>query len=98
MGIIHRSTTSIKDYDDIWKYIATQGGFTAADGLLESLEATALMLSNHPRAGTERPELGSRLRSFPVGNYIIFYRPKRDGIELTRVLHGSRNLLRIFKR
>jgi toxin ParE1/3/4 len=98
MGIIHRPTTSIKDYDDIWKYIAMQGGITAADGLLESLEATALMLSTHSRAGTERPELGKRLRSFPVGNYIIFYRPKRDGIELARVLHGSRNLLRIFKR
>jgi toxin ParE1/3/4 len=32
------------------------------------------------------------VRSFPVGNYVVFYRVVTDGIELVRVLHGMRRL------
>ncbi|WP_008538835.1 type II toxin-antitoxin system RelE/ParE family toxin [Bradyrhizobium sp. CCGE-LA001] len=28
------------------------------------------------------------LRSFPVGNYVIFYIPLPDGVEIVRVMHG----------
>jgi toxin ParE1/3/4 len=34
------------------------------------------------------------LRSFPVGEYLIFYRPLSDGIELARIMHGARNIRR----
>jgi toxin ParE1/3/4 len=27
-----------------------------------------------------------------VGNYLIFYRPISDGIEIVRVLHGARDI------
>ena len=50
-----------------------------------------------PGLGPERPELGKGLRSFPVGNYLIVYRPANDGIHLIRVVHGSRNLRRLFR-
>jgi toxin ParE1/3/4 len=36
------------------------------------------------------------LRSFPVGNYVVFYRIVPEGIELVRVLHGARDLRRLF--
>jgi plasmid stabilization system protein ParE len=29
---------------------------------------------------------------FPVGNYLIFFRPIQDGIEVIGVLHGKRNI------
>ncbi|MBF0110069.1 MAG: type II toxin-antitoxin system RelE/ParE family toxin [Magnetococcales bacterium] len=29
---------------------------------------------------------------FPVGNYLIFYRPANHGVEIIRVLHASRNV------
>jgi toxin ParE1/3/4 len=32
------------------------------------------------------------LRSFPVGNYVIFYREVSEGIEIIRVLHGARDI------
>ena len=50
------------------------------------------MLLANPRAGRRRPELGGELRSFPVGNYIVFYAPTRDGIEVLRVLEGHQNI------
>jgi len=46
------------------------------------------MLSEQPKAGRERPELAPGLRSFPVGNYLLFYLPLPAGIDLVRVLSG----------
>jgi toxin ParE1/3/4 len=37
---------------------------------------------------------GSRtsLRPFPVGNYIVFYLPLPDGINVVRILNGYRDI------
>jgi toxin ParE1/3/4 len=32
------------------------------------------------------------LRSFPAKGYVIFYQPTDDGVEISRVLHGSRDI------
>src|SRR5215213_7820580 len=64
----------------------------AADELVRRFDASLELLSNHPRAGPQRPELGLRLRSYPVGDYLIFYRPARGGVHVIRVIHGARNL------
>jgi len=50
------------------------------------------MLLQNPLAGRERPELRSDLRSFPVGNYIIFYRALPDGVEIVRVMSGRQDV------
>lgn len=47
--------------------------------------------------GRKRDELVPNLRSFPVGNYLIFYRPINQGIEVLRVLHGARDIPSIFE-
>ena len=39
-----------------------------------------------------RDDLSPGLRSIPHGNYLIFYRLMNNGIEIVRVLHGSRDL------
>ena len=50
------------------------------------------MLSEHRHAGRARPELGEEVRSFPIGNYVVFYKPLAAGIELVRVLSGYRDI------
>ena len=43
--------------------------------------------------GEVRPGFGvPGCRSFSVGNYVIFFRPIDDGIEIARVIHGSRDM------
>lgn len=32
-----------------------------------------------------------------IGNYVIFYRPIANGIDVIRVLHGSRDIESIFE-
>ncbi len=46
--------------------------------------------------GIARPELAAGLRCYSVGNYVIYYRPAKDGIEVARVLHGARDVDRLF--
>jgi toxin ParE1/3/4 len=36
--------------------------------------------------------LALKLRSFPVGNYVVFYVPVSDGIEVVRVMNGRQDI------
>jgi toxin ParE1/3/4 len=75
----------------IWDFIA-HDNIRAADALLVRIEAAFDMLAANPLAGRARDDLAPKIRSFPVGNYIIFYLPLSDGIEVVRVLHGRQDI------
>jgi toxin ParE1/3/4 len=91
MPVVHRSALSEQDYRDIWRYIAADKP-DAADRLLLRIDSKLELYAENPGMGTPRDNLALGLRSFPVGNYLVFYRIVSDGIELVRVLHGSRDL------
>jgi toxin ParE1/3/4 len=79
------------DLTSIWDYIAVDN-VKAADALLDRIEELFEMLAQTPLAGRARNELAMKLRSFPVGNYVIFYIPLPDGIEVVRVMHGRQDI------
>ena len=91
MARILRTRESRCDYDEIWSYIAVRD-LAAADRLVIHFDATLNIISTSPGVGRKVEELAPNLRSFPVGNYLIFYRPMADGIELIRILHGARDI------
>jgi toxin ParE1/3/4 len=62
------------------------------DELLERCQ----LLADNPLIGRARPELRPGLRSFPHGDYLIFYRPAADGVTIVRVLHGARDARRLL--
>jgi toxin ParE1/3/4 len=68
----------------------------ATNRFLDRLEETCKLLALHPMIGRPRDDLAEHLRSFPVGNYLIFYTPTPDGIAITRVIYGGRDLPGIF--
>jgi toxin ParE1/3/4 len=73
----------------------------AARRVHAAIGETLQFLAEYPGAGQERSELAHRLRSLPVRryrNYLVFYRPTNEGIEVIRVLHGARDLRRIFRK
>ena len=84
------------DLDDIWFYIA-QDDVSAADKFIHAIVSRFPKLAAMPQLGRRREELSPRLRSFPVGRYVIFYRPLEKGIEIARVLHGSRDFPPLFE-
>jgi toxin ParE1/3/4 len=76
---------------DIWQYIADATKQRRQHCCDASTARFRCWLIN-PQAGRERPELAPNLRSFPVGNYVIFYMPGSHGIEVVRVLNARQDI------
>lgn len=91
MSKVERSRASVADYEEIWRYIARDNP-SAADRLITAFERHLSTLAAMPAIGREEALLATGLRSFPVGNYLIFYRAAAEGIALVRVLHGARDI------
>lgn len=79
------------DLIEIWTYIADDSE-TAADRLLRRIDSILDMLAETPLAGRARPELRPEIRSFPIGNYVIFYVARPDAIDVVRVLSRYRDI------
>jgi len=75
----------------IWRYIARDSP-AFADTMLARFTEKLERLADNPLLGSARPELRSGLRSFAVGNYILFYAAEEDGIMLYRILHAARDV------
>jgi toxin ParE1/3/4 len=79
------------DMDEIWDYIALDNS-AAADRMIALFEQKFLLLSSQPLIGESRDILQTGLRSFTVGNYIIFYRPMKNSMEVARAIHAARDI------
>ena len=95
MSTVLRTTRARIDLRELWLHIA-KDKTSAADRFLQTIDEKCRMLAKHPEMGQWRPELAPNLRSFPVGNYIIFYRPIDGGIEVVRLISGSRDIDALF--
>jgi toxin ParE1/3/4 len=84
---IVRRPRARQDLIEVWQYIADDNE-AAANRTLDRIELALANLAENPMIGRARPELVPDLRSFPVGNYVLFYRPMPDGIDLIRVRSG----------
>jgi toxin ParE1/3/4 len=83
------------DLEGIADYIARDKP-TAAREWLAKVRATCQILAENPQVGEVREGFGvCGCRSFSVGNYVVFFRPVDDGIEVSRVIHGSRDMRNI---
>lgn len=79
------------DLDEIWSYVA-RDSLAAANRLIALFHEKFLLLASQPLMGESREELAPDLRGFSVGNYVVLYRPARDGIEIARVIHAARDI------
>jgi toxin ParE1/3/4 len=87
---------AVTDLEDIWWYIA-QNNLQDADKLLDRIQEKLMNLAEFPQMGMGQDGLKPGLRSFTVGNYLVFYFPLVDGIDVVRVLHVARDLDAIFQ-
>ena len=100
MSRILRTPQTKQDLLDIGEYIAEHNPQSAFD-FLDELEAKFQRLAANPKIGRIcadlAPDLPSDLRQFPIGNYVIFYRPINEDVVIYRVLHGRRDLPQVFR-
>jgi toxin ParE1/3/4 len=86
-----------RDLEEIADYLADRNP-AAAVRLLENLFDKFLLLSQNPFLGESRSDLPRKPRCFSVGKYVIFYQPTLNGIEIARVVHGSRDWGSLFEK
>jgi toxin ParE1/3/4 len=98
-----RNPAAVVDIIEVADYIAQTTSLTAADRFIAATDRTFEQLAAMPGMGTRyEPDdpAYADIRYFPVSkfrNYLVFYRPLPDGIEVVRVLHGARDIAAIFE-
>lgn len=95
MSFYFVSPQATQDLAQINDYLFA-GDPEVADRFLSNITQKFELLANFPNMGRRRDELSSSLRSFPVDDYLIFYRLIEDGIEVVRVVSGYRDLDTLF--
>ncbi len=73
MAVIFKRPLAELDLLDIWDYIANDS-LDRADSFLDLIESKLTMLAQNPNLGRNRSELLPELKSFPISNYVVFYR------------------------
>ena len=92
MSEVRFSAAAQSDLLDIVVFIARDNPRAAQDWLV-AIEERCELLADHPMTGELRPGFGvADCRSVAVGAYVIFFRPIQSGVEIARVVHGSRDL------
>lgn len=88
---------ALRDLRDIAGYIAEDNPDRAMTFVAE-LEAKAAEAAARPDSFRERRDLSPGLRAIGHGRYIIFFRNLTDEVRIVRVVHGTRDLQRVFDR
>jgi toxin ParE1/3/4 len=83
------------DLAKIWAYIARDSEIEA-DRFVDKLRTACARLLATPTLGKLKPDFADGIRAWRYGRYYIFYFNTESGIEIARVLHGARDLPRLF--
>ena len=95
MANVHYAPEADDDLVGIVEYIARDKP-DAARNWYHKIRETCETLATQPEMGEPRPGFGvPGCRSFSVGNYVIFFRAMEDGIEISRIIHGNRDMRNI---
>jgi toxin ParE1/3/4 len=91
MPRVVRSSEATIDLAEIAIYIGKDSP-TAAEGWLDGVDRLLRLLAENPAMGEAVDHLAPGMRRHTFGRYLLFYKPRSDGILLYRVLHGSRRI------
>jgi toxin ParE1/3/4 len=95
MAVVVKRPQAEADLDEIFDYLA-EYSLERAVTFLWDLNRTMENLAVNPFMGRKRDELLPGLRSFLHEKYVIFYFPASNGIDVIRILHGARDIEKIF--
>ncbi len=91
MWRVTRRPQAEADILEIWGYIA-EDSVVEADRWVDRLDEKFSLWASQPMMGRSRDELVPGIRSLVFGRYVVFFEPLPDGIDVVRVLHGSRDI------
>ena len=86
-----------EDLAEIVRFIAQSDGVGRASHVLEAFLEAFDTLTFTPGMGYRREHLtGATLRWWPVLRFQVLYDPETDPLTVMRIVHGARDLDRIF--
>ena len=87
------------ELEEILVFIAERDGKGRAEHVLGHFLDAFENLASSPGIGHHKRQLtGRTLRWWPVFRFLILYDPEAEPLTVLRVLHGARDLHRIFSR
>ena len=90
------SKSAKQDLGDIYLYIARDSE-EAARHVLSKLYESFQAIAVQPGMGRTRDELKAGIRSHSTGKYITYYQEVHGTVRILRVLHGARDVEKIFR-
>ena len=96
MNLYFFTPEASRDLEEIHDYIAEEN-LNAAINLMNLVEEKCQLIAQFPEMGRKREELTVALRSFSVGNYVVFYRIHQNNIQVIRILNGACDIETIFE-
>jgi len=86
-----------QDLADIKKYLTREAGARVAKSTIKRIKDAIVFLGDTPGAGHFREDLtDDALKFWSVYSYLIIYDPATRPIQITRVIHGSRQVSAIL--
>lgn len=95
MAIVELSPFAKSDLEDIIIYVA-EYNLLSAQKLVKELHQKFGVLAENSKLGVSCEHYLIGMRRFPYKNYLIFYFPLENGIEIYRVIHGARDIDEMF--
>ncbi len=90
------SPAAERDLEDIGDFIALENPRRAVSFIGQIRERCTIIASS-PKAAPVRAEIMDGLRVVVHGNYLVFYHILNDEIRIERILHGARDIKRLFE-
>jgi|SRR5215469_11373133 toxin ParE1/3/4 len=88
-----------RDLDQIWSGLAQKATVDVADKVIDEITSRFPLLAMMPESGRVRADIAFGVRSFPVDQYVIYYqKPSRGLLVVSRVLHGKRDQIDIYRK
>ena len=92
-----RTLAAEKDLRNIARYIAIhERRPQTAKSIIDELLSKCNLLAENPMLGTSKPEFGRNYRAFSCKRWVLIFRPIEEGIEVMRIVDGSRDYPRLF--
>ena len=98
----HYTAEASRDLAEIFDYL-DEHSETAADRFYDAVQATVQQLLRSPHLGERCQFRNPKTKGMRVwqvssfSNYLIFYHPKGDMLQVLRVIHGARDYIAIFE-
>ncbi len=78
------------DLAEIFDYTVDTWGEEQAENYIEELARCFQLLADSPGLGRACDLIYAGIRRFEQGKHVIFYKPERHGIVISRILHQRR--------